>query len=48
MHAYCIMAHGNFEQLQKLINLLDDRRNMIFLHVDRKVYDEYVSWGGGD
>lgn len=40
------MAHGNFEQLQKLINLLDDRRNMIFLHVDRKVYDEYVSWGG--
>ena len=46
MHAYCIMAHNNFAQLQKLINLLDDSRNVIFLHVDRKVYHEYIMSGG--
>ena len=40
------MAHGGFEQLQKLINLLDDGRNIIFLHIDRKVYADYISWGG--
>lgn len=36
-HAYLIMAHTNFDQLQKLIDLLDDDRNDIYLHIDRKV-----------
>lgn len=35
-HAYLIIAHTNFEQLQTLINLLDDPRNDIYLHVDKK------------
>ena len=35
-HAYLIMAHADMEQLQKLIYLLDDPRNDIFLHVDKK------------
>lgn len=30
------MAHADMEQLQKLIYLLDDPRNDIFLHVDKK------------
>lgn len=46
MHAYCIMAHNNFAQLQELINLLDDSRNVIFLHVDKKVYHDYITFGG--
>ena len=35
-HAYLLIAHTNFEQLQTLINLLDDPRNDIYLHIDRK------------
>lgn len=35
-HAYLIMAHADMEQLRKLIYLLDDPRNDIFLHVDKK------------
>lgn len=35
-HAYLIMAHNNFEQLQILISLLDDVRNDIYLHIDKK------------
>lgn len=35
-HAYLIMAHDKFEQLQFLLSLLDDDRNDIFLHIDRK------------
>ena len=35
-HAYLIMAHGQFEQLKKLILLLDDPRNDIYVHVDAK------------
>lgn len=38
-HAYLIMAHNNFEQLQLLISLLDDARNDIYLHIDKKVTD---------
>ena len=33
-HAYLIMAHGNFNQLKKLIKMLDDNRNDLFIHVD--------------
>lgn len=35
-HAYLILAHKNFNQLRKLIELLDDERNDIYLHVDAK------------
>lgn len=35
-HAYLIIAHNNFEQLQQLVNLLDDDRNDIYLHIDKK------------
>lgn len=36
-HAYLIMAHNNFYCLEKLLMLLDDARNDIFLHIDAKV-----------
>ncbi len=35
-HAYLIMAHNNFYCLEKLLLLLDDARNDIFLHIDVK------------
>lgn len=35
-HAYLIVAHHNFSQLQTLIRLLDDSRNDIYLHVDKR------------
>ncbi len=35
-HAYLIMAHNEFKYLKKLIILLDDYRNDIYLHVDKK------------
>lgn len=35
-HAYLIMAHNNFPLLAKLLTLLDDERNDIYLHVDKK------------
>lgn len=35
-HAYLILAHKNFSQLEKLISLLDDPRNDIYVHVDRR------------
>ena len=35
-HAYLIMAHNNFQQLQTLISLLDDPRNDIYHHIDKK------------
>lgn len=38
-HAYLILAHKNFGQLRKLIELLDHPRNDIFVHVDGKAKD---------
>ncbi len=38
-HAYLILAHKNFGQLKKLIELLDNPRNDIFVHVDAKAKD---------
>lgn len=35
-HAYLIMAHHHFDLLQKQLYLLDDERNDIFIHVDKK------------
>lgn len=46
-HAYCIMVHGNWQQLQLLINALDDVRNDIYLHVDKKSLASYLQSGGG-
>ena len=45
-HAYCIMAHGNWKQLQLLVAMIDDRRNDIYLHVDAKSVDDYIAMGG--
>ena len=38
-HAYLIMAFNHFDLLKKLIILLDDKRNDIFIHVDIKSED---------
>ena len=38
-HAYLIMAHNNFDLLQKELYLLDDERNDIFIHIDKKAKD---------
>ena len=38
-HAYLIIAHNNFTQLQILLDLLDDERNDIYLHIDEKSKD---------
>ena len=35
-HAYLIIAHNNFEQLKKLIELLDYEENDIYIHLDKK------------
>ncbi len=39
-HAYLIMIHGNFENLSVCLSLLDDDRNDIYIHVDKKVKEE--------
>lgn len=36
-HAYLIMCHNNWRILKILVSLLDDPRNDIYIHVDRKV-----------
>jgi len=36
-HAYLIVAHNNFYNLEKLILLLDDERNDIYVHIDKRV-----------
>lgn len=35
-HAYLIIAHSEYEILECLINCLDDERNDIFIHIDKK------------
>jgi hypothetical protein len=45
-HAYCIMAHGNWKQLQLLITMIDDSRNDIYLHIDAKSVDDFNEMGG--
>lgn len=35
-HAYLIIAHNNWKILERLLILLDDQRNDIYLHIDRK------------
>lgn len=36
-HAYLILAHNEFGLLQTLVSCLDDPRNDIFVHIDKKV-----------
>lgn len=36
-HAYLIMAHNQPEVLKKLVILLDDERNDIYIHIDKKL-----------
>lgn len=45
-HAYCIMAHANWKQLQMIIDDIDDERNDIYLHIDAKSLSDYNNWGG--
>lgn len=35
-HAFLIMAHKNYAQLDKLINLIDNPRTDIYLHIDER------------
>ena len=35
-HAYLIMAHNHFDFLKELLGCLDDNRNDIYLHIDKK------------
>ena len=47
-HAFLIMAHNEFTMLRKLLSELDDERNDIYLHIDKKTkyvdYKEISSW----
>ena len=36
-HAYLIIAHSQFEILNYLLRALDDERNDIYIHIDKKV-----------
>lgn len=36
-HAYLIIAHHEFEILKKLVQAIDDERNDIYIHIDKKV-----------
>lgn len=42
-HAYLIIAHSNFLILEKLIRLLDDERNDIYIHIDKKASEWDIS-----
>ncbi|MCR5670959.1 MAG: glycosyl transferase, partial [Butyrivibrio sp.] len=35
-HAYLIMAHNEFHTLENLLKALDDERNDIYIHIDKK------------
>lgn len=35
-HAYLIMAYNNWNQLATLLSLLDDKRNDIYVHIDKR------------
>lgn len=36
-HAYLILAHGNYRELETLIDMIDDKRNDIYIHIDLHV-----------
>lgn len=37
-HAYLIIAHHEFEILKKLVQAIDDERNDIYIHFDKKMF----------
>ena len=38
-HAFLIIAHNNWEQLKKLVQLLDAENHDIYIHIDKKSKD---------
>lgn len=38
-HAYLMICHNNFKILQMLLSAIDDDRNDIYIHVDKKAVD---------
>jgi hypothetical protein len=36
-HAYLIIAHHEFEVLRRLVKALDDQRNAVYIHYDKKI-----------
>lgn len=36
-HAYLIIAQNEFSQLKKIVSVIDDTRNDIYIHIDKKV-----------
>ena len=38
-HAYLIIAHNKFNQLRELLSLIDDYRNDIYVHIDKRAND---------
>ena len=41
--AYLIICHNNFRQLGMLLELIDDKKNDIFIHVDKKSKDYSIN-----
>lgn len=39
-HAYLIIAHNQFALLKELLKSIDDERNDIYIHIDKK-YRKY-------
>ena len=38
-HAWLIIAHNEFDILQRLVSMLDDARSDFFVHIDAKVHE---------
>lgn len=38
-HAWLIIAHNEIEVTRRLVSLLDDNRNDIFIHIDKKYFN---------
>ena len=38
-HAFLIIAHNNWEQLKKMVQLLDAENHDIYIHIDKKSID---------
>ena len=39
--AYLIIVHTRFDQVAKLLELLDDEKNDLYVHIDEKVADSF-------
>ena len=51
-HAYLIIAYNQWNLLKKLIHMLDDERNDIYVHVNRLInnvpFDNFINNNGID